>query len=142
VSHEKIFDQSYKRILALGPERDVFFEHFYRRFLASSPEVAARFRNTDMASQRRMLKKSFYSLLVFYASGSLDEVLERIASSHGIGGMGIEPALYDLWLECLVRTVADTDPLFSREVELAWRLVMSPGIAYMKFMSSPGCGSE
>lgn len=47
--------------------------------------------------------------------------------------LDIHPELYDLWLECLIETVAEFDDGFRDEVELAWRLVLSPGIVYMKF---------
>lgn len=45
----------------------------------------------------------------------------------------IKPYLYHLWFECLIDTVREFDPLFSDDVELAWRLTLSSGITYMKF---------
>ncbi|MFE8071031.1 globin [Marinobacteraceae bacterium S3BR75-40.1] len=133
MSFEEIFDNSYERVIQIERHRTDFFEAFYRRFLLASPTVREKFRHTDMDRQRRMLKKSFYSLVAFYASGSADGVLERIAYSHSVRGLDIHPALYDLWLECLIDTVRDFDPQFDDDVELAWRLVLSAGITYMKF---------
>ena len=74
MSFEELFDASYERVLQPPPGVPDFFEAFYRRFLMASPEVRALFRNTDMAVQRSMLKKSFFSLVAFYASGSVDDV--------------------------------------------------------------------
>ena len=133
MSFEEIFDASYKRVLQTRPGTPEFFEAFYRRFLMSSPEVRVLFRNTDMAVQRRMLKKSFFSLVAFYASDSVDDVLHRIACLHSARHLNVEPHLYDLWLECLIDTVRVYDQECSDDVELAWRLVLSPGITYMKF---------
>ena len=99
----------------------------------SSPEVRALFRNTNMAVQRSMLKKSFFSLVAFYASGNVDDVLHRIACLHSARHLSIKPYLYDLWLECLTDTVWAYDRECSDDIELAWRLVLSPGITYMKF---------
>ncbi|MDR5866853.1 globin [Halomonas koreensis] len=128
-----VFDASYARALAREIRGAGFFEAFYARFLAASPEVAEKFRHTDMAHQQAMLKKAFYHLLTFYAAGHVDYYLEGVAIRHGRRHLDIRPGLYDLWLEALIATLRDYDPECSEEVELAWRLVMAPGIAYMKF---------
>lgn len=133
MSYERLFDESYERVALEVRDGQPFFESFYHRFLAASPLVRHKFRHTDMVKQRTMLKKSFYSLLTFYASGSVDNVLERIAANHSRKGLDVPPFLYDLWLESLMDTVKRYDPLFDDDVELAWRLVLSPGITYMKF---------
>ncbi|WP_417567610.1 globin [Marinobacter sp.] len=133
MSFEELFDASYERVLHPPPGAPDFFEAFYRRFLMSSPEVRILFRNTDMAVQRSMLKKSFFSLIAFYASGSVDDVLHRIACLHSARYLNVKPHLYDLWLDCLTDTVRAYDWEFSDDIELAWRLVLSPGITYMKF---------
>ncbi|WP_097459103.1 globin [Mangrovitalea sediminis] len=133
MSYERLFDESFARVNAMTLEGTDFFEAFYQRFLLVSPAVREKFKSTNMARQRRMLKKSFYSLVAFYASGSADSVLERIAESHCAGRLDIPPELYDLWLECLIETAAEFDGGFDDEVELAWRLVLNPGIVYMKF---------
>ncbi|MCR8913281.1 globin [Marinobacter panjinensis] len=133
MSFDDIFDASFDRIRSSHAQGLEFFEAFYQRFLISSAEVRWLFRNTDMVAQRSMLKKSFYSLISFYASGSVDDVLHRTAYLHSASQLDIKPHLYDLWLECLIETVSDFDPYFDDDVELAWRLILSPGITYMKF---------
>ncbi len=133
MSYDNIFDASYKRVLETGTDGTDFFEAFYHHFLNSSSLIREQFLNTDMEKQRSMLKKSFYSLISFYASGAADNVLEKIAYKHSARQLDIKPAFYDLWMESLVATVQDYDPEFNDDVELAWRLVMSLGITYMKF---------
>lgn len=133
MSYESIFDQSYERVVKKTVNGESFFSAFYRNFVASSPEIRQKFANTDMEKQQKMLKKSFYSLLVFYGSGSVDEVLEKIAESHSAKALNIKPEFYDLWLRALVETLPVYDEHFSDDVELAWRLVLSGGITYMKF---------
>jgi hemoglobin-like flavoprotein len=86
-----------------------------------------------MGLQKKVLEKSFYRLMVFYATNAADDYLEHIAIRHSKTHLNIAPVLYDLWLESLVETLKTFDPDFNREVELAWRLVLAPGIAYMKF---------
>lgn len=46
--------------------------------------------------------------------------------------LGVDAQLYDLWLECLIATVAETDPEYSPIVESSWREGLKPGIARMK----------
>ena len=130
---ERLFDASYVRVLSREVGGQVFFEDFYDRFLAASPEVAEKFRHTDMARQRAMLKKAFYRLLSFYVSSHADYYLKEVAASHSRAQLDIAPALYDLWLETLIDTVRVYDEQFDDEVELAWRLVMTPGIVFMTF---------
>lgn len=130
---EGLFDASYVRVLSREVEGQAFFEAFYERFIAASPEVAVKFRHTDMARQRAMLKKAFYHLLAFYASSHADYYLQQVAISHDRAHLDIAPSLYDLWLESLVDTVRTFDEQFDDEVELAWRLVMTPGIVFMTF---------
>ena len=43
------------------------------------------------------------------------------------------PELYEAWLDSLIATARESDPDFDDELELAWRVVLAPGIAYMKF---------
>ena len=130
---EETFDQSYERVKAIEKNGLTFFDAFYEKFINASPEVAQAFKNTDMKRQRKMLEKSFYSLFIFYATSNQNDYLGKIAHRHSKHDVNVDPALYDVWLECLVQTVAEYDPQYSREVELAWRLVLSTGITYMKF---------
>lgn len=130
---EQLFDQSLARVLACQRDGRAFFEAFYDAFVAASPEVAQKFRNTDMARQQTMLSKSFYHLLSFYASSNADYYLDRVAISHNRSHYDIQPYLYDLWLETLIATLWRFDSRCDAATELAWRLVMAPGIVYMKF---------
>ena len=130
---EQLFDESFARVLARKIKGRGFFEAFYDRFVAASDEVAKKFRNTDMAHQHAMLKRSFYHLLTFYASSNADYYLEQVAISHNRRHLDIPPDLYELWLKTLIQTLRDFDAPCSDEVELAWRLVMTPGIVYMTF---------
>lgn len=133
MNFEEIFDESYKRILNTQRDGKGFFEAFYDRFLSGNEEIAERFANTDMDVQQSMLKKSFYSLFAFYASSQSDDYISTIAERHNRQNLDIRPEFYDVWLECLITTVKQFDDESSDDVELAWRLVMTPGITYMKF---------
>lgn len=131
--YQSVFSDSFGRILRAQGVGEEFFADFYDRFISSSPEVAEKFQDTDLVKQRTMLKESFYHMLSFSVSTGVPDALARIAGTHDRDHHDIRPDLYDLWLDCLIGTAAKHDPQFSDDVELAWRLTMAKGIAYMKF---------
>lgn len=133
MSFEDIFDSSYERVLNIEINGKSFFEAFYDNFIASSAEVRKRFEHTNMHRQKGMLKKSFYNLVVFYATNHVDDYLNKITQNHSKKHLDIRPELYDLWLEVLMQTLKQYDPQYTKNIELAWRLVLSTGITYMKF---------
>ena len=133
MSYEKLFDKSYERVKTVIKNDRSFFDAFYDRFIQSSAEVAQHFKHTDMQRQKKILEKSFYSLLIFYATNNANDYLEEIAIQHSKSALDINPGLYDLWLESLIETVKEYDDHFTPETELSWRLVLSVGITYMKF---------
>lgn len=136
--NENTFAESYTRIfgdkIKIDETGNRFFSAFYQRFLASSEAVATAFKNTDMQQQEKMLKKSLLYSINFITNNTSYDVIHRIAVSHSKRGYDIKPELYDLWMDCMIATVADFDPEYSNEVELAWRLAFSQAITYMKCM--------
>ena len=112
--------------------RPDFLRHFYALFLASSEVVAKKFEHTDLRKQARMLKTSLYIMML--AGGGSERIvhLERLARLHSRAELDIKPELYDLCLDRLVQAVREFDPMFDREIELAWRRVLEPGIEFMK----------
>ncbi|WP_210397783.1 globin [Motiliproteus sediminis] len=133
MDYEEVFDASFERVKCDQEGRPGFFHAFYQRFIKADPRVAKHFADTNMEKQQKMLEKSFYRLLVFYATNSTDDYLEEVAIRHSKLVLNIELELFDVWLECLIDTVRDYDPEYSDEVELSWRLLLATGIAYMKF---------
>lgn len=109
-----------------------FMDRFYDTFLASSDDVRSRFRGTDFARQKRMLKTSLF-LIMLANDGQPEGVqhLERIAERHSARGLDIPPRLYVLWLDALLDTVRATDPRCDPSVLAAWDAMMAPGIAAM-----------
>jgi len=112
-----------------------FMDRFYDLFLESSPEVKAKFAETDFKRQKRMVRDSFRIIEVLAESppGSLAwGQMGDIARIHDREHKDIRPELYDLWLDCLVKAVSEHDVEFSPEIETAWRTVLAPGIEYMR----------
>ena len=106
-----------------------FSETFYNLFLASSPEIAPYFEKTDFTKQKKLLRATVY-ILVTRPSEDPEgkETLERIGRSHAQAELNVKPALYELWLDSLCKTVAQLDPEWSSKLEGLWRQRMRPGI--------------
>lgn len=130
--YKHIFTASYARVLG-EDSRQRFFDAFYDKFLASSPVVAEKFSHTDLQRQKRMLQKSLVHVTNLYSDLKVPEELSYVAALHSHSQKDIQPHLYDFWLDSLIDTVREHDPEFSSDVELAWRMALAAGIAYMKF---------
>lgn len=129
----RFFLDSLYRVLGEPADQRDFVSRFYEIFCAESPEIEARFRDTDMERQQEMLAQSLHEMVDFSTSRVASDRLRRVADRHSIRQRDIPPELYEIWLDSLIRTVREMDPLFCDEIELAWRVVLAPGIAYMKF---------
>lgn len=109
-----------------------FLGRFYEIFLASSPEIAKKFADTDLKTQTRVLKTSFYmAILAADREHGAQIYLHRIAERHNRKGLNIKPEYYTLWLESLILAVSEFDPHFDEEIEQVWRSFMQPAIDLM-----------
>jgi len=131
---ERLFDASYERVMHNDQRGKRFIHRFYERFIDASPLVREKFRDTDMQRQIGMLEKSLHYVAYLFSTPEIYSYVEEIAQLHSRRERDIPPQLYDLWLEQLIETVRECDPEFDTDVELAWRLSLARGIAYMKFM--------
>jgi len=131
-----LFDASYARLfgsdVSIDERSDSFFQTFYRHFL-KAPDIHELFRETDMKRQVVMLRKSFFQLAAFYVTSRPSAELERIGFIHH--RLGVTGDHFDRWLDALVATVAEEDPLCDQTTELAWRWAMTPGITYLKLFN-------
>ena len=80
-----------------------------------------------------MLRYSLSDIVDFYLHRNETDYLRKIATLHSKSKHNISPALYELWLEAMMKSLKICDPLFDEDVEMAWRVVLAPGVAYMKF---------
>ncbi|MBT3428009.1 MAG: globin [Gammaproteobacteria bacterium] len=134
---ELLFEESFQRIIGHGvgitKKGQHFFTRFYEIFFEASDEVREKFRHTDMEMQRSFLKKGVYHLISFYLLRSDYGYLSSIAKTHNQNHYNIRPELYDIWLESLLKAVAELDPKYCDELRLAWQIVMTPGILFLKY---------
>lgn len=127
------FHESYQRTMGSESESEEFLDAFYDAFMSKSIEIAAKFAHTNMRRQRQMLYRSLRHMVDFSVERHASEDLRKTAEHHSASQLDINPNLYDIWLDSLIETVQLFDPEFTEEIELAWRVVLAPGIVYMKF---------
>jgi hemoglobin-like flavoprotein len=129
----EFFMNSLYRVWGEPGRQDDFLSHFYQVFTSKTPLIADYFSDTDMSRQKDMLAQSLHEIVEFSTTRVASERLQHVAIRHSRKERGIAPELYEEWLESLIQTVREFDLEFTDEVELSWRVVLSPGITYMKF---------
>lgn len=136
--YRQLFQDSYQRVVKDGGYNQAFIGRFYELFFAKSPAVAALFQGTNMSVQKTMLHDSLVYMAEFSRNLRSDDQIERIGRRHGRADLDIPLEFYDLWLDSLVEAVAERDPAFDADVALAWRVVLAPGVLYMKQVHERG----
>ncbi len=123
------FDASLARCLA----EKAFLTRFYELFVESSPAIAEKFRDTDFQRQRRAMGASLYVLVLALEQGEAAMIyLKQVALQHSHKDLDVPPEMYDAWRDCLLQSVKEYDPLFSDEIEQAWREAVQFAINFMR----------
>ncbi len=111
---------------------DTFMDAFYKRFLATSTEVANKFRYTDFERQHRMVVESLeISARATEGDHEALQALHKQATLHSRKHLDIRPELYQHWLDAILTTAAEVDPLWDEQVGTAWRTILQHVINYM-----------
>ena len=129
---DEIFNDSYERCLKSGS----FIDRFYERYIASNEIVAQKFAHTEMTTQKKMLEASLHKIMALSSMRPEEAVahFRKIGVIHGRAQHDIAPALYDLWVTCLLETVEECDDQYDKQVEIAWTKILAGGIKIMKSM--------
>jgi len=125
---DKVF-QSYGR----SCNNPAFYEDFYSNFMGKSPEIRSMFTDTDMTSQRSLLRGGIM-WLVMHARGMSDTKIRALGESHSRDKLNINPMFYGMWLDALIETLRKHDPDFSLELEQSWRNALRPSIEMIQSM--------
>jgi len=111
-----------------------FVSAFYARLMQSSDAIRQRFEHIDLEAQADILAHSIVMSFLFVdkshqvAARSLDKVRE----SHNRDNLNIPPELYDIWLTCMIDTVANCDPHAEEALLRDWHTVMSVAINHIR----------
>ncbi|ASP38959.1 globin [Bacterioplanes sanyensis] len=110
-----------------------FFEDFYSTFMGKSDDIRNMFAETDMESQRGLLRGGIM-WLVMHARGMSDSKIRALGESHSRGNLNIHPSYYGYWLDALIETLHKHDPQFDAQLEQVWRDTLTPSIEMIKDM--------
>lgn len=121
----ELVKDSMQRCLTKPAFMDIFYDEFMK-----SPEVQEKFKNTNMAMQKIVLKSSLH-LMLAVARGYRGDSMDKLAISHDRNHRAIPPNLYQFWLNAMVNAVRATDTNCTPTTESAWREVMQVGANYM-----------
>jgi len=125
--------QTFSASLARCNGSPAFVDRFYEIFLASSPKVKEKFAQTDFVQQKAALRASLDAMLLAAkdpATGP-EQHLRALAERHSSRQLNIGAELYDLWLDSLLATVKEFDPVNGPAVQQAWEKVMMQGVSYL-----------
>jgi hemoglobin-like flavoprotein len=111
-----------------------FLDRFYNLFMTSSEDIRKKFEGTDFDRQKKMLQDSLFLMMVSAGatSGVSRRELSKLGDRHSRNQRDIKPEWYDVWLECLMKAVAENDPEFVPAIETAWRESLKSGIDFLK----------
>lgn len=132
INYEDLFDASHQRMLGNGCYNVDLIDEFYRLFIAKSDVIAQLFTHTNMSAQKTMLHDSLDLLVEFSRTKTTTLELQKLAKIHGKGGKDVPLYLFDIWLDSLMEAFYGKDNEFNQTEELAWRLILAPGITYIK----------
>ncbi len=127
INYQELFNESFESV---NLNRAKFYELLFDKFVGSSLLVKEAFKNTNMHKQREMVEEAFIHLVDFSADKKADTYLVELAEMHT--KLHIHDELFELFIESLLSTLEECDPRFTEEHAMAWRVMLSPGVEFMK----------
>ena len=127
---DEIFNDSYERCL----KNSDFIDQCYETYVASFEVVAETIANTNMTGPIGMIEAPLYKIMALRTLPPEDAMshLRKIGPEYVYPQQETGPVYYDLWQECLLKTVAECDDKYDSEVQAAWTEVLASGIKIMK----------
>jgi hemoglobin-like flavoprotein len=133
------YTSAVQQSLARCLKTTTFLDTFYERFLGSHEAIRQKFAHTDMVRQKQLLKRALFVALMYADTSAnnalITERVQHLKHSHDASALAIEPWMYDVWLNALVETVAETDTLYTPHIGECWRECMRVTIEYIRGQS-------
>jgi hemoglobin-like flavoprotein len=109
-----------------------FEERFYEFFLDADPRIRPLFQKTDFTRQKDLLLHGIFALVEYAEGKAIGELaIQRLGELHSRKKMDVTPDMYPVWVDCLMKALAEKDPKFSPALEAQWRRALQKGIDVM-----------
>jgi len=109
-----------------------FAETFYSILMDADPRIRPLFKNTDFTKQKDLLLRGIFVLLQYAEGKAVGEMaIQRLSELHNRKHMNISPDMYVIWVDCLMKALAEKDSKFSPMLEMQWRRALQKGIDVM-----------
>lgn len=106
-----------------------FFDDFYGNFMNKSPLIKARFVNTDMSQQMKLLRHGLNFVILFAKDRGLAvKKMEALHESHSPSHLNIPNWMYSVWHKALIETIREHDKSVTEEVIQNWEVVLDKSI--------------
>jgi len=106
-----------------------FCDRFYARLFEARPDVRPLFDRVDRRVQHRMVRKGVTMMLLHIAGvAGADRSFDLVRALHGPAGLGVTPAQFEAWADCMVEMVREADPECSDALADHWRTVLAAGV--------------
>ena len=129
---DDLFSASYDRCINLHDGDVRFVNHFYGVLKGRDPDIAEIFEAFPVHHQVHVLRTALYLLVDFCDNQTPSADFTKLVDSHTDNHLGLRPYMLEIWLECILETVAEYDPQFSEVTKAAWITKIKPGIDFLK----------
>jgi hemoglobin-like flavoprotein len=127
-----LFNASYDRCMNLNDNDVRFVNHFYAILKGRDQKISDIFEAFPVHHQLHVVRTAIYLLTDYNENKSPSSDFTMFVDSHTDKRLGLEPYMLDIWLDCLLETVAALDTSFSDEIRAAWLARIKPGTDYLK----------
>ena len=104
-------------------KQDNFAILFYKNLFFLNPLIEESFKNTDWEHQHKALYFAIDHLIGFFKED--DQIhhrhIARIAETHSQKNLNIHPHSYYYWIDAMVLTIKEMDPLWEKKFEFYLR---------------------
>lgn len=108
------------------------FARFYEIFLESNPKIKLMFVDTNLETQKALLRQGVNLALMFAEGKAIGKsAMDRLRNSHSKSNIGVDPSMYRYWLDSFIKALNEFDPDFDSALEKQWRQALGVAIEHI-----------
>lgn len=126
------YDRVFPRCAATKNQSTAFYILFSDLFSDAHFESSASANESDILQQVRLLKQSLLCNMNFTRSKDCLHITELLAKLLYESRQKNDANFYDQWMNSLLCAVQEFDPMYNKDIEFAWRRILTPGVQHMR----------